>query len=170
MRVVGCVLALIILAGCGGSSATDGATEDTDGSGASDDTAASSSPAPKSDSAAGAAADPDSGTAGENTPEDDPAGTSDPAALSDLQCRPDDDNQWNATGTLTNHHKKPATFQLTVAVTSQDASGKGTSHHKATTKQFATIQPKDSVRVEITDIKAGDDAQTCRVQVLMSSG
>lgn len=115
------------------------------------------------------------------------AGTPQPGALSDFQCRSNDDDEWKATGLLKNRAKDATTFQVTVVVAPESDDGdegetkdgadkdERSAEHKATRKQFASVQPKDSVRVNMDDLDVpkdvkqegdqGDDA-VCYVQVL----
>src|SRR5699024_7873164 len=130
MRVLVCALFLVLLTACGGSdNGSDGQSADG-GSASSDGAGAEASDGANKN---GAGSRDDDAVASEGKPA--------PTALSDFQCRAGDDGDWSATGHLKNSSEKAVTFQITVMVRPDgDDEGK----HKATTKQFDSIQPKGS--------------------------
>ena len=156
MRVLVCALFLVLLTACGGSDngsdgqSADGGSVSSDGAGAE-----ASDGANKNGAKNGAGSRDDDAVASEGKPA--------PTALSDFQCRADDDGDWSATGHLKNSSKKAVTFQITVMVRPDgDDEGK----HKATTKQFDSIQPKGSVRVSMDNLRTPKEAKQCFVRVM----
>ena len=161
MRVLVCALFLVLLTACGGS--------DNGSDGGSADGGSASSDGPGAKATDGANKNGTKNGAGNNEAgsKDDDAVASEgkpaPTALSDFQCRADDDGDWSATGHLKNSSKKPVTFQITVMVR-PDGNEEG--KHKATTKQFDSIQPKGSVRVSMDNLRTPEDAKQCYVRVM----
>src|SRR5699024_9579604 len=156
MRVLVCALFLVLLTACGGSdSGSDGGSASSDGAGGEAPGGANKNGGEHGAGRKWAGKKDDDPVASEGQPA--------PTALSDFQCRADDDGDWSATGHLQTSSKKPVTFQITVMVR-PDGNDEG--KHKATTKQFDSIQPKGSVRVSMDKLRTPKDAKQCFVRVM----
>lgn len=90
-----------------------------------------------------------------------PTGTPAPEDLSNFLCAPDAEGVWSASGILKNESPKAATYQVTVFVGVANAKDS-----LARTKEFPSVGPGGSIRVQLTKIPAAKAAAQCYVQVL----
>lgn len=157
-----CALLLVLLTACGGSDG--GSNGNSDNGPAGSATAKPTGGAAKEGAAKKGEDTDESGDAQNDADAVASEGKPAPTALTDFQCRADDDGDWSATGHLKNSSKKPVTFQVTVVVRPDEDDDEG--KHKATTQQFDSIQPKGSVRISMDDLRAPKDAKQCFVRVM----
>lgn len=136
------LVALVVLAGCGGSAEPEGAA-----------TASAPTVAPASATPSATPSPAASPSAAE------PSGEPAPEALSSFRCEPASGDKWSAAGFLANSGKKAATYQVSVYVGPLDGVTR-----RVRTKQVANVASGGSVRFELGNIVA--DGSQCHVQVI----